>query len=281
MGERVLGVLVAAFLSACGFSALDEAPAQGSGTAPDDHGPPASRTAGPAEITIASYNVLYETPGAPATLDLIARIDADVVVFQETNDAWRDAIVARIGGRFPSCRFEAPRRYLPAGLGVCAKTPILEAEVLDSPVEWFPAMRAVVETRGGPIQILDVHLRPAVAAADRWWEENRATRGLRRREMAAYVRRLAPELPTVVVGDINDVAGSDVLATLDRAGFESALPLLGDGTVTWRWAGTTPPLEAQLDHVLFARSRFQAERAAVLTGGASDHDAILVTLAFR
>ncbi len=282
MGTRAVGVFVAAFLSACSFSGLDERPGRSGATSePDEDRDGQPRAGEPATITVASYNVFYEAPGAPSTLERIATIDADVIVFQETNDGWRDAIVSRIGGRFPACRFEPPRRYLPSGLGVCSKTAILETEVIDSPVEWFPALRAVIETSRGPVEILDVHLRPAVADSDRWWEESRATRALRRREMSAYLARLAPELPSLVVGDLNDVRGSDVLRTLDRAGFDSALLRLRNESVTWRWAGVSPPLEAQLDHVLFARERFDVLRAEVLPGGGSDHDAVLVTLAFR
>lgn len=52
-------------------------------------------------LTVVTYNLNYGLAGDAATLDAIAERDADIVFLQETNAAWRAAIEAKLGKRYP------------------------------------------------------------------------------------------------------------------------------------------------------------------------------------
>ncbi|NUP04872.1 MAG: hypothetical protein HOW73_02300 [Polyangiaceae bacterium] len=239
----------------------------------------------PREITIASFNVLYaladDDPDKgvdPETLARIEALDVDVLLLQETNAAWEKAIIAAVGDRYRACKFHQPKRYLPEGLGACSKAGIREDLLIPSPVAWFPAQRLVAETPSGPIQLVNVHLRPAVANADDWMRIHVETRADRKKEVAAYVSELAPDTPTIIAGDFNERPEGDLFGLLREHRFDSALPAAHVDKVTWRWAGTTPPLEHQLDHIAFETDAFELVSADVRPGGHSDHDAVVVTL---
>jgi len=242
--------------------------------------------AGPT-LKIASYNLLYalaeknsgkphETWADAETLAVARSIDADIVLFQETNAAWEGALRATMADRYPHCRFHAPVRYLPAGLAACAKRPVLDDELLASPLEWFPAQRVVVDAPGGAIEVLNVHLRPAVSGAVGWWDVNRMTRADRAREMRAYLPRLTGAA-RLVAGDYNDVHESDVFTLLREAGFESALQRLNEHGTTWR----SGRLRVQLDHVAYDSRAFEAVNVTIVQGGRSDHLPVVVTLRRR
>ncbi len=271
-------------LTACKAGEVTQAPSPPSAS-------PQAGEQGPETIVLASYNVLYslaETKqGAdpsqwadPATVKLIAGLDADIVIFQETNPAWEGAIRAAVSKRLPHCIFHPPKRYLPEGLGACARFP-LDDTTLTSPLGWFPAQRINVHVPGGDVEILNVHLRPSVAGPETWWKVNRETRALRKQEMDSYLAYMTRGAAAIVAGDLNDVHEADVFRSLERAGFENAFTRSGERGVTWRWAGTEPPLGAQIDHVSYKASSFDLISAKILEGGSSDHVPIVVTLRRR
>src|SRR5437773_1751707 len=68
----------------------------------------------------------------------------------------------------------------------------------------FFALRIVVATPIGAVQILDVHLRPPMSDGGSWVAGFFTTREVREREMAYHVEKLDPKLPTVIAGDFNE-----------------------------------------------------------------------------
>ncbi|MBI4951331.1 MAG: endonuclease/exonuclease/phosphatase family protein [Myxococcales bacterium] len=285
-------VLFAATSVACASSEASSpaaSAAPGSSAAPEASAT-STASAAPTTLDIASYNVLYALAEAkegveparaadPATLERARTLEADLVLFQETNDVWEAALRAVLSERYPYCTFHPPRRYLPEGLGACARQPLLADTSLASPLGWFPAQRLTWQAPGGAIEVVNVHLRPAVAGSDTWWATHRETRPLRRQEVEAYLRQLPAGAPALVVGDYNEVPEGDLFRALDAAGFAHALPGAGVGAPTWHWAGTE--LGAQLDHVAYRADAFELVAARVLDGGRSDHVPVVVTLARR
>ena len=256
---------------------------------PPHENPVESPPKGSTTLTVASYNVLYlraeKSPGVPptdwadpATLQRVKSLDADVLLLQETNDAWEGAIRAALSDRYPHCFFHAPKRFLPEGLAVCSRHPLEDDGVLASPVGWFPAQRVRLRTPAGPVEILNLHLRPAVAGPGDWMDVHRAGRPDRKKEVEAYLAGLPRGAAALVVGDFNELPEGDLFQSLSAAGFESALPRAGETGATWHWEGTVPLLEAQLDHVAYTSSSFELVSAKILSGGSSDHVPIVVTL---
>jgi endonuclease/exonuclease/phosphatase (EEP) superfamily protein YafD len=131
------------------------------------------------------------------------------------------------------------------------------------------------------VELLNVHLRPAVAGPGNWMEVHRATRPDRNKEVEAYLLNLPAADARLIVGDFNELPEGDLFQTLSAAGLDSALPRASERGATWRWEGAVPPLEAQIDHVAYARSSFELVSAKVLSGGNSDHVPIVVTLRHR
>jgi hypothetical protein len=79
-----------------------------------------------------TYNVNFALAHDRETRDAIGSTDADVVLLQETNDAWAGVIRARHAGRYPHMRFAAPGRMLAGGLGVISRWPFEVTDVSPS-----------------------------------------------------------------------------------------------------------------------------------------------------
>lgn len=277
-------------------SACDDAPRRG--RLVDEAAPPfgsAARdtavhsAAAPRELVVASFNVYYENategPGGdavePETIAAVGKLaDADVIAFQETNAPFERAIRKRLAASHPTCAFHAPVRYSPGGLGLCvgAGIRLVSEALVDSPVEWFPAQHVVLDVEGAALELVNVHLRPAIGAREAWWQANAATIPDREKEMQVYLDRA--RAAAIVVGDFNDPARGGVLRAMGDRGFVSALGELRVDEPTWRWAGE-PPLEVQLDHVAIDRSRFEPVSGEVRHIGRSDHFPIVARIRAR
>ena len=115
-------------------------------------------------LRVATYNVNY-AGDHDAVLAAIADTDADVVLLQETTPSWERALRRRFGDRYPHMSFHHWRRSA-GGLAVLSRHPIDADELIPPAASWFPAQRAVIAAPGGPVQVLHVHLRPAIDHGD-------------------------------------------------------------------------------------------------------------------
>lgn len=296
MRPLVFTVLGAALLFGCDDARASRGPV--ASTSPVGSASARAEAARPRELAIASYNVLYENASESDAGDTVdadtvraigALADADVILFQETNPPFERAIRKQLGATHTTCAFHPPVRYSPGGLGFCARGDfVVEAErQIDSPVTWFPAQHVVLRSGDLRVQLLNVHLRPAIGARDAWWQANAATIADRTIEMRHYLSLLAPDVAAFVVGDFNDPNHGGVVSVLEERGFASALGLARardasreqepPATPTWRWAGD-PPLEVELDHVMVEPTRYDVLRGEVRHIGRSDHFPILTWL---
>jgi endonuclease/exonuclease/phosphatase family metal-dependent hydrolase len=257
------------------FARTAEPPARASGAAR------ASETRGAgagSELCVVTYNMNYGVAGDGGTVDVLDGVDADVIVLQETNAEWEGAIRRRLGGRYADIRFHDPVRLAPGGSGALSKYPIESEKLVPSAVNWFPATVLVVRTEAGPVQIVNVHLRPMVTDSGSWIKGYFTTGDYRVREIAAIRRELDETLPTIWAGDFNEAEDAGGISGLGASGFVSALPEKDPHAVTWHWDYDGIPLALRLDHVLYDRDDFALEDAEVLGGGRSDHFAVKVTL---
>lgn len=227
-----------------------------------------------ADLSIKTYNVNFGLAGDGPTLAAIGEGAPDLILLQETTQAWEDAIRAEYAAAYPYQDFiEGPGA---GGMGVLSRHPITTGAILLSPIGWFPAWLLTVRAPAGDVQILQVHLVPPYAEHGGFVVGFFTSPRGRLKELSAYLPYLDPTLPTVVAGDFNERAGP-ALGALATAGFLDALPR---GMDTWRWTVAGITLDAPLDHV-FCNAAMQVVSAEVQPLGRSDHLPVMVGFALR
>lgn len=226
-------------------------------------------------LRVMTYNVNYGLAGDVSTVEAITAGDAGLVLLQETTPAWEKVLRARFRDAYPHMEF---RHCCGAGgLAVLSKYPLKAKEYIKAPRGgWFPGWRLVVESPIGPLQVLNVHLRPPVSDSGSVASGYFTTDTIRRTQMAAYWKRVESELPTVVAGDFNEDVDGDAVEFLAARGLESVLPEFAPSADTWRWQTSVGRLESRLDHIAYDR-KLRALNAAVVDQGRSDHLPVVAT----
>jgi endonuclease/exonuclease/phosphatase family metal-dependent hydrolase len=232
--------------------------------------PPSPAPSG-TRIRVLTYNVNFGLAGDPATVDAIRDATADLVLLQETNTGWEQALRRALGDRYPQMLFQ--NRGGAGGFAVLSRLSITDAEVIAPSAEgWFPAGRVIVTTGFGPLQALNVHLRPPVSDGGSFVSGYFTTPGVRLREMQGFVGKLKPGLATLVAGDFNEEPDGDVTEFLASQGLMSILPRLAPGTPTWRWQTAVGTIRRQLDHIAHSAS------LEAVSAGRSDHLPVVAVL---
>jgi len=240
---------------------------------------PAIARADARALRLMTFNVNYGNPSPTEALDTIEDADVDVVLLQEVTSEWKRLLQARFQTRYPHQVYRIHSRAA-GGLAVLSKVPISAEEVIPSPERgWFPAQRLVVDTTFGALQILNVHLRPAIDGGS-WIKGFMTTPPLRRREIETYWRKLAKNLPTVIAGDFNEDMTGQAISYLTK---QSLSRVATQGPTTWRYqvhgtSGVSDLLKLDIDHVMIDK-QLKASDALVIDAGASDHRPVVVTIA--
>lgn len=227
-------------------------------------------------LRVMSYNVNFGIEGDPAAVAAIERADPQIVLLQETTDAWRDALVSGLP-RFPHHRFAAPTDLPAGGMGVMSRYPIVSIEILPSVGGPFVAQRIVIDAPVGRIQLLNVHLRPPMSDSGSWVVGFFSTRDVREREMSWHAERLDRTLPTIIGGDFNEEGDGLALGVVARLGYNDAISQWVGKTRTWEWPVGSLTLRFQLDHILHD-AHFTAAAAGIVEAGHSDHKPIWADL---
>lgn len=222
-----------------------------------------------AYLKVMSYNVNFGLGGDPAAIALIREHDCQVVFLQETTPVWERAIRQHLGDRYPHMAFK--RGSGAGGMAVLSKVAVVESELIAPPPGgWFPAWRVVLDTPLGPIQALNVHLRPQISDSGSVLSGYFITGGIREREIGAHVQKLDPDLPTLIVGDFNENRDGDAVEFLARVGLKSALGEFSPYQRTWRWNTSVGQISSELDHMVYD-PRLEPLNVWVVERGRSDH----------
>lgn len=229
-----------------------------------------------APLRVMTFNVNFGVAADPANIDAVRRGDADLVFLQETTSAAEAAFRERLAEEYPFMLFADCCRA--GGLGVLSKYPIVEDHYLPSEVGWFPAWVVTVDTPAGPVQGLNVHLRPPVSDSGSWVGGQFSTPKVREQEIVGFWGALDPNVPTLVAGDFNESAGGRALGDLKRKGLRSALVEVSPRAKTWHWSTRVGEIRSMLDHVVVDDS-FAIVDATVVREGVSDHWPVIVDLA--
>ena len=228
----------------------------------------------PGVLRVMSYNVNFGLAGDRAGVQAVADASADIVFLQETNTKWENAFTRALAKRYPHRRFQNPETWPAGGMGILSRFPIVALDELPATGGGpFFAWRVVLDTNIGRIQVLNLHLRPPMSDGGSWVAGFFSTRPVRLAEIEAHAASLAPSLPTLVVGDLNEEADGLAVQELVRRGFVDAIATLHGNTPTWEWPLRGLTLRFQLDH-LFHDARLVATAARIEQAGRSDHKPI-------
>lgn len=236
----------------------------------------------PPTVRVMTYNVNFANPDPGSALDAIARADVDIVLLQEITTEWKRLLSKRFATQYPHAVYRIHTRAA-GGLAVLSKLPIREEQLLPSPLRgWFPAERLLFAAPFGELQVLHVHLRPAIDRGS-WIKGFMTTPPLRRREIETYWKAIDKALPTLVAGDFNeDPLTGLAVKFLEREGL-TRVPT--QGPTTWHYqvaerGKTSDLLKLDIDHVM-VNDRLSATGGIVLDEGRSDHRPVIVTIAPR
>lgn len=230
---------------------------------------PRSPTPGAPQLVVTSFNVHLHQWDDPGTVEAVGLAGADLIVLQETNPDWEQALRARYADAYPHMLFRH-KGGGSGGLAVLSRSPVVDAG-LRPYLDWHPAWHLQVQTKLAVVQVLAVHLRAplnrnddgALTALSNLGEDHRA-------EIKAFSVACEEELPTLVVGDFNEDPQGPAVAWLEDRGFRNALPLFRPGVETWRRRSLHGQTVETVDHVLFDDA-FVPLDAWVERAGSSDH----------
>ena len=246
----------------------------GAGTAA--HGESGHAVARPPTLRLMTYNINYAEAGRADTIAAIVKGDADVVLLQEVTSSWADLLRKELDKTYPHMVFH-PHARRAGGLAVLSRFPITEDVVLPPAEGWFPAQRVTLATSLGALDVLNVHLRPAILDGS-WIKGYLGTPPIRLREIEAYWSQL-PRPPAIVAGDFNEEPDKGVDKFLAGKGLTRVDT--GGKPTTWRFSGSyggqQVSLALDIDHVAIGGG-LMATGATVLDQGQSDHRPVIVTL---
>jgi endonuclease/exonuclease/phosphatase (EEP) superfamily protein YafD len=219
-------------------------------------------------VKLLSYNVNYGLAGDAESVAVIGAADADVVLLQETSERWEAVLRDQLAPRYPHMSFR--HCCLAGGLAVLSKYAFEDGDYLPTEHGWFPAWRVVVDSPIGPLQLLNVHLRPQISDSGSVVSGYFTTPAVRQAEIREHFPTLDPNLPTVVMGDFNEGSSGRAVVYLEQRGFKSALTQFAGEQDTWRWSTSVGEVRTQLDHMVYD-PRLEPLDVYVVQGGRSDH----------
>jgi len=221
-------------------------------------------------LRVLSWNLHESNTDAPAMDRVIRGADADIIVLQEISRTNRPAL------QQSSALATYPHSFLSPHLGVFAsgiwsRLPLEGAEEFD--VGGLPMIRAVVQTPGGAVRLVNVHTLSPVSDAglDLWPRQLR--------QLGEEVRRPGP--PILLAGDFNATWGHRPFRRLLNAGLADAAAARGaPWSPTWPADRRVLRPALRLDHVLTGPGLVATSFATGSAGG-SDHRSIVADLALR
>lgn len=228
------------------------------------------------QLRVMTYNVNFGMAGDASTMAAIAAVQPDIVLLQETNERWEAQLVYQFSSRFPYHHFDVPANGIGGGMGLMSRYAIADVQKLTTPQAPFFALRSLIDTPLGRIQVFNLHLHPPVSDGGSWVVGFFSTRNRRGREILYHLEALDPTLPALFVGDFNEDANGKAVAALAERGFTDAVSQFHGGKRTWQWKlETGQMLRFQLDHVMYD-AHFVPVACQIVEAGRSDHKPVFV-----
>ncbi len=213
-------------------------------------------------------NVRMENRDAQRFLDLVAKQNADLVLVNEPDQWWLDQL-GTLDAQYPySVKQPQDNTY---GMLLYSRLPLHRSEVLFLTADDIPSVRCEVAlTNRVKFEFFGIHPQPPEMGGDT---------DQRDAELVMVGKKAkASGLPTVVAGDLNDVAWSYTSQLFKRV---SGLldPRVGRGLFN-TYNAFLPGLRYPLDHIFFDPA-FRLLRIERLPAFGSDHFPVLIGLSYE
>jgi endonuclease/exonuclease/phosphatase family metal-dependent hydrolase len=226
-------------------------------------------TPGVPHFTVVSYNVEYNKYGSTPTVEAVGAADADIVCLQETGGHWAEVLRAAYSKRYAYV-LHYPDGHPTGAMTVLSRYPVTDLGVQAAPSGWHPAWHLLVDSPVGPLQILNLHLRPTFSGEGDPVSSYVELGTDHVTEIVAFTGSDQTEPITLVLGDFNEGPDGKAVRWLEDRGFSDVVPLFHPGQQTWRSPSLADQFDAAVDHILFD-SRLAPLNAEVLIRGESDH----------
>lgn len=226
---------------------------------------------GPPTFRLLVSNVLMENREYHLLLEVVRETDPDLVLALETDAAWARALEP-LSRSYPYVVRQPQDNYY--GLMLFSRLPLIDPRVEFQVQDDIPSVRVGVELAGGERIVLHgLHPRPPEPVRDQDATPRDAELVITGKEI-----RDAPDRPTVVAGDLNDVAWSATTELFLRL---SGLldPRLGRGLFN-SFNANNPLFRWPLDHI-FHSNHFRLVQLRRLSHIGSDHFPMLVELSLE
>ncbi|KQT65926.1 MULTISPECIES: endonuclease/exonuclease/phosphatase family protein [unclassified Aureimonas] len=220
----------------------------------------------PDTVSVLSYNVKMSNRDYAAALAIARQADADLLLFMETDQPWCDALEPLRQTHSHVLSAPYPNAY---GMILFSRLELSQTTIQCLLMEEVPSFGATVTLRDGQrFRFHAVHPEPPVPTMDSLGRDAELLM------VADIVRQ--ERLPSVVSGDLNDVAWSNTTRLFQRV---SRLldPRIGRGFYN-TFDARFPFLRWPLDH-LFHDARFAIVAIERMPAGGSDHFPMFFRLA--
>jgi endonuclease/exonuclease/phosphatase family metal-dependent hydrolase len=242
---------------------------------------PAEKKTSPTQLKIATYNILWRNLDLPALVETIRKADADLVCLQETTKDAEEYIAKNLGEAYPQIRFHGHRgKHLAERFGFLSRLPIDKFEFVPPSEGMFGFFTAEIQFDGRPVQVATVHLHPVIMSNNAGYREFfaalKATEKTHAGEVAALVKHLKKDVPTLVIGDFNSVTAFQTPKIMAAHGFVDSFAETRDNPEafpTWRGPMKNGEVEFRIDY-LFHSPDFRAVETGMVKSNASDHSLI-------
>jgi endonuclease/exonuclease/phosphatase family metal-dependent hydrolase len=235
-------------------------------------------------LTIATYNINWGNADLPGVARTIRKAEADIVALQEVNAVSESHLRKRFGRDYPHSVFKPGDAA--SGFGFLSKRPLANVRFLEPKHGFFGTYLADVMAGGKSIQLVNVHLQPAIpkdgagaAAIIALYQKTETTRA---KEMERIGGHLAKNRPVVVLGDFNSLPGGMATAPLAGRGFKDSFAETNpDRTqaTTWHWTWRGTEVKFRFDYIFPSRD-FRTIESRIIPSDASDHDLVVSRLAW-
>ena len=220
------------------------------------------------KVSFLTSNVYTPNRSAEKLLELIEQYQPDIVVTLESDLWWQNALSC-LHSAYPY-RVAQPLDNL-YGMHVYSKLELLESELLEMVQQGVPSVHCVVKLRSGD-KIKCHFLHPAPPSPT---ENEKSTKRDKELLKVANIAKQA-QLPTVVTGDLNDVAWSKTTSSFIKIS-RLVDPRIGRGPFN-TFHAKYPIFRWPLDHI-FHSPTFNLVRIERLASIDSDHFPLFSELA--
>ncbi len=228
---------------------------------PDPQQPVAADSTG---LRVAALNLWYDNTVVGEVDDVLAEIDADVIVFNEYTLSHRDTLrSSALADTYPE-RVDRPGPGA-TGVAVWSRWPLRVGHSLDT---YNDSLDVTVTGPDGEIRVVAMHMTTPLEDFDAW-----------RRDLATAAQIGSDtDEPTLLIGDLNSTYWHPDFRRLLDAGFVDANAAAGSGfSTSWPTGRIVPPF-VRLDHALTAGGLVSTDVEDFEVPG-SDHLGLVVTVA--